>query len=560
MGRWALLGLLTLSACSDSGGIAAQFHEECLETLASPKPPARASDGREAVLVRYRPDDGVSAASVGRLGGPVKASYHLTPAVAMRVTPGERARLAADPRVEAIEPDLRVRALGLPSLAGSVDEYTDALRLIQAPRVWDANEDGMLDATAVTGAGIRVCVIDSGLDRSHPELTLPYAAGHDFVDGDDDPSDETAGERGLGHGTHVAGIIAAQLASGGITAPGMSRGGMMGVAPGVDLLIARVLDVDETASVSDVISALEWCQEKRAHVVSLSLGAPMDMGRSARQAFQAAHDAGMLIVAAAGNDSRLNYEAPLSYPAAYPSVLAVGAVDTHEQLAVFSNRGPGLSLVAPGVDVLSSVSTQGATVSELETLVERYPSRSLFFAPAGEYLGELVDCGQGEAQGCHGGTCGGFVAYVRMEQNYNEVTKLARNVMRQGARAIVFGVGDSEQSPGQMSLKPPMSQWVPMVMVGRESRAAVLQNLGKGLHVRLRGVDYARLEGTSMAAPHVTGAAALVWSARPSLTATQVRSLLEDSARDLGEPGPDARHGHGLVQVQAALEALQRMP
>ena len=93
------------------------------------------------------------------------------------MTPEERARLAADPDVERIEPDLEVRALGTPMTAGSVDEYTPALRLVQAPRVWDTNEDGVLDTGALTGAGIRVCIIDSGLNRRHPELRLPYAAG-----------------------------------------------------------------------------------------------------------------------------------------------------------------------------------------------------------------------------------------------------------------------------------------------------------------------------------------------------------------------------------------------
>ncbi len=403
--------------------------------------------------------------------------------------------------MERIEPDGEVHALGSPSTVGSVDEYTEALRLVQAPKVWDANEDGLLDPGAVTGAGIRVCVIDSGLNRRHPELLLPYAGGHDFVDGDDDPSDESEGVKGIGHGTHVAGIIAAQLASAGATGPDMSRGGMMGVAPGVELLVARVLDVNEKASVSSLLSALEWCQEQRAHVISLSLGASMDMGSTAREAFQAASDAGVLIVAAAGNDSTSGSEAPLSYPAAYPSVLAVGAVNTEGELASFSNRGEGLSLVAPGMDVLSTINSQVTTVSQLEASEGPYTSRSLYFAPEGDYTGELVDCGHGEYLGCKGGTCGGFVAYVRLDTSSSDVAHLAHNVIHQGARAIVFGISDSEQSPIQLSLGATASQWVPTLTVGRESRAKVLQSLGKGLHVRLRSVDYARFYGTPWRRP-----------------------------------------------------------
>lgn len=572
MRRWAQLGLLVLAACSGKQeDVSEQQHEECDGVEAGALPTheqrsqagsqqrAQAGDGREAVLVRYRSGGRVSAAAVRRLGGQVKAQYHLVPAVAARVTPEERARLAADPDVESIEPDVEVHALGMPVATGSVDEYTDAVRLVQAPQVWDANQDGVLDPGAPTGAGIRVCIIDSGIDRRHPELAIPYAAGHDFVDDDDDPNDETNGVRGIGHGTHVAGIIAAQLGSAGTSWPNMSRGGMVGVAPGVELLIARVLNVHETASISDVLSGLEWCRSQGANIASLSLGASMDMGRTARDAFQAARDGGMLIVAAAGNDSDVGHEAPLSYPAAYPSVLAVGAVDTSEQVASFSNGGDGLSLVAPGANVYSTISLQGATTSELDAEGQHYPSRSLIFAPAGEYTGELVDCGQGETGACKGGTCAGFVAYVRLTDTYR-INSIAQNVMRQGARAIIFGMDRSETEPWLMGLDGPGRKWVPTLAVGRESRAAVLKNLGQPVHVNLRGVDYAWFPGTSMATPHVTGVAALVWSARPSLTATEVRTLLESTAKDLGEPGHDIRYGYGLVQAKAALDALPPSP
>ncbi|MFL5351251.1 S8 family serine peptidase [Archangium sp.] len=567
MRRWAQLGLLALAACSGGkDSVEEQQHEECdgVEAGALPEQAqrspfdiqrAQATEGREAVLVRYRAKGRVSAAAVQRLGGQVKAQYHLVPAVAARVTPEERARLAADPDVESIEPDVEVHALGMPVAAGSVDEYTDAVRMVQAPKVWDANEDGVLDTGAPTGAGIRVCIIDSGLDRRHPELAIPYAAGHDFVDNDEDPSDETNGVRGIGHGTHVAGIIAAQLGSGGASWPNMSRGGMVGVAPGAELLIARVLNVHETASISDVLSGLEWCQSQGANIASLSLGTSMDMGRTARDAFQAARDGGMLIVAAAGNDSEVGHEAPLSFPAAYPSVLAVGAVDTGGQLAFFSNRGAGLSLVAPGANVYSTISMQGATTPDIEAGGQHFTSRSLLFAPAGDFTGELIDCGQGESGACKGGTCAGFVAYVRLSDTYR-LNAIAQNVMKQGARAIIFGIEKSETEPWLIGLDGPGRKWVPTVAVGRESRAAVLQTLGQQVHVNLRGVDYAWFPGTSMATPHVTGVAALVWSARPSMTATEVRTVLESTAKDLGESGHDPRYGYGLVQAKAALDAL----
>ncbi len=579
---WGFLGLLALAACTGGEEVTSeQRHEECTSVAAGALPEQEqdhapeatlqqaATDGREAVIVRYRSGSRLSAASVRSLGQ-VKAHYRFVPAVATRVTAEERARLAADPDVERIEPDLELRSLGLPVLspmpllaapkpAGFVDEYTEALRLVQAPQVWDANEDGVLDTGAPTGERIKVCVIDTGIDPRHPELMGPYTKGYDFVDDDEFPRDETAGVWGIGHGTHVAGIIAAQLSSGGATYPGMSQGGMVGVAPGVELLVARVLNVQERASVSNVLRALEWCTNQGANIASLSLGGQANMGRTAEEAFQAAANAGMLIIAASGNDSSPDFEAPLSYPAAYPSVLSVGAVDGQSAVAPFSNRGSGLDLVAPGVDVLSSVRLQGVTLGELDAEGERYNSRSLFFAPAGDYSGELVDCGVGDPHGCKTGTCEGFVAYVRLIPGYSP-TRVAHSVIKQGAKAIIFGTDESESASWRMALEGPSPQWVPSVAVGRESRPAVLKNLGKRVHVGLKGMDYAWFPGTSMAAPHVSGVAALVWSARPTLTASEVRELLERTAKDLGDEGRDPRYGYGLVQARDALDALQQLP
>jgi subtilisin family serine protease len=572
MKRWGLLGLLAVTACSGMEEEERRHsHAECpnveagalpeTDSLQSTLRRTEAGDGRMAVLVRYRDDSLNGTRAIDRTDGEVTAIFQSVRAIAMRVTPEQLAALEADPEVEAVEPDVELRALGLPrrisgallaqtaSSRGSPDEYTESLKRVQAPLVWDANLDGQLDSGAPTGSGIRVCVIDSGLDPRHPELQVPYKGGRDFVDGDDDPSDSTGEVWGIGHGTHVAGIIAAQLGSGGTPGPGMSVNGMVGVAPGVELLIARVLDVHERASTSDLIVALEWCQQQGAR----------PLGRTMEDALKAAADSGMLLVAASGNDSTETFEAPVNYPAGYASVLSVGAVDDQETVAPFSNRGRNLGLVAPGVDVLSSVTRKAVTVSDLEVEGSHYEARSLYFAPAGDIRGELVDCGKGESRGCQAGTCEGFVAYVRLSAGYSP-NQLAANVMRQGARAIVFGVDESENQSWNISLAGPGQRWVPTVAVGRESRAPVLRQLGRRVHLKLEGVDYARFPGTSMAAPHVTGVAALVWSKQPSLQAAEVRRLLESTAKDLGEPGRDPRYGHGLVQAKAALDMLQTIP
>jgi serine protease len=574
MVRWGLIGLLVLAACGNGVHLYGEEDRVCPGVRAGPfAPPAQAprleadpDDGREAFLLRYRHGARLGATSVERTGGQVTRVFRTLPLVAARLTPEERARLMVEPDLETLEPDGKVRALGWPGpsartspppRSGSPSEYTPGIRLVQAPQVWDANGDGLLDEGAPIGDGIRVCVIDSGIDPRHPELQLPYVEGYDFVEEDEDPSDRTGLVWGSGHGTHVAGTIAAQPGMGARPLPGMPAGGTVGVAPGVQLLIARVLDLDGTAPVSSMLAALEWCMLKEANIVNLSLGGPM-LGSASEEAFQRAADAGLLIFAAAGNDRTAAHEAPVNYPAAFPSVVAVGAVDDQAHLASFSNVGPPLELVAPGVDIVSTVILGDYSLSALEAGGRSLPSHPVARAPQGDYTGELVDCGSGERlSSCRRGSCEGFVAWLRPHPLVTPGDAV-QNVMLQGARAVVFGAHPSKP-PSRLSLGRP-GHWVPTVAVDTRGDAFLREQLGRPVRVGLEQVDYAPMSGTSMATPHAAGVAALIWSTRPSLPAAQVRALLQDTARDLGEPGRDPGHGFGLVQARKALDRLNSQP
>jgi subtilisin family serine protease len=569
MKRWGLLALLALTACGpeDEPGTSTQY-QVCPGVVAGAVPgraeatqalsSGPSADGRQRYLVRYRDVAQVSTQRVDNIRGEVRTVYRTLPALSALLTPEERDALAEDPEVMAIEPDVRVQPLSVPRpalvLSGSTSEYTTGINLVQAPQVWDLNMDGRLDEGAPNGSGIKVCVIDSGIDPEHAELKQTYLGGKDFVDGDDLPWDKFEETWGYGHGTHVAGTIAAQLASGSANVgPEMHQGGVVGVAPGVGLLIARVLDIDGNAWMSDVISALEWCQGQGAHIASLSLGGPGDTSLE-REAFETAALNGMLVIAAAGNSG-----GPLAYPAAYPSVLAVGAVDAAVRRASFSSRGENLGVMAPGVDVLSTIIRDTGTVSQVALGDIRLPSRSIYQAPAGTHSGKVVDCGDGSSlSSCREATCDGFVAYVNFRPEVPLPRQIA-NVMKQGARAVI--VGDSSHPGGLMDLsigRP--GSWVPSALVSHDSGWKLRAGPGFTAHVQLTLSDYAPFSGTSMAAPHVTGVAALVWSARPTLTAAQVRRLLESTARDLGPQGKDREHGYGLVQARAALQALEALP
>ncbi len=575
MTRWGLLALLALAACGGGDEDTRSQALECPGVVTGAKPGPESAqelgpsssaltDGRQRFLIRYRDAENVRASRVSSLGDKVLRVLRTEPVVVARLTPEERAELAADPDVEFIEPDAPRRSLDLGSPSstwapqptvqkGSSGEYTPGLHMVEAPWVWDKGQDGSLDPGAATGEGIQVCVLDSGIDPEHPELKGALVGGKDFVDGDELPWDQSAEGWGEGHGTHVAGIIAAQLASGSANyGPEMYKNGVVGVAPGARLLIARVISTEGVAWASDVIAGLEWCQQQGAQIATLSLGGDLD-SRAERDAFKAAADHGMLVIAAAGNSG-----GPLDYPAAYPSVLAVGAVDQSMRRAPFSAHGWNLALMAPGVSVLSTVIREQGTISQVEVGDIHYASRPLYLAPAGKQSGRLVDCGDGASPGsCPEATCDGFVAYVEHSDLVPLPLQLA-NVMRQGARAIIVGDLARDGEFGDLSIGR-RGHWIPGILVSHDAGDSIRRMAGLTVHVQLYKTDYALASGTSMAAPHVAGVAALVWSARPSLTAAQVRQLLESTARDLGEPGQDWDYGYGLVQASAALEALEAL-
>ena len=610
MRRLALMGLLGLGAgsaciiepptepeptpveqgCPDIDASAAQPSQPLEQASVSAALASSDSDGREPVIVMFRPSSGVRAArrmemegKFQRLGAPVKYSWpHLNMAAA-RLSPEEKQQLARDPEVLAIHPDRIVRAFGVaPTLparvvnaSGDVREYTPGIKLVQAPAVWDANNDGVLDTNAHIGKDIRVCVIDSGIDDRHAELQGAYTPnaglGWDFVDNDSDPRDFSAGKWGGGHGTHVAGTIAAQFGVGGKVNPNdtaLSSQGVVGVAPGVTLLVARVLGTDGSGRVANVIAAMQWCQSKGAKIASLSLGSS-EYSEPERVAFLSAHEAGMLAIAASGNSGTANLEDHLlSYPAAYTTgengagqstVLAVGAVNFDSEHPEFSQAGKHLSLVAPGVGVLSSFIVGAAPYSEVDAGGTFITSNGMEYGQLGEYSGKLLDCGLGDSRTSCGeqASCEGFVAY--MDRGIVKFSDKVANAKFQGARAIIIGNNDPEDGEGNFTLGSP-GNWPPSASVSFLNGARMKSLVGSNVRVGIKGSDYALQTGTSMATPHVSGVAALVWSARPSLTAAQVRSLLERSAQDLGPTGHDIAFGHGLVQAQKALELLAQEP
>lgn len=225
-------------------------------------------------------------------------------------------------------------------LIDQIDSMDWGVDRIDADVVWGGS-DGALDInTDVSGTNIKVAVIDTGIDYTHPDLAQRYAGGYDFVNDDDDPLDDHY------HGTHCSGTIAATDDE-----PNALSGSLIGTAPEVLLYGVKVLDNRGSGTASGVAAGIDWAAANGMHVASLSLGA--SSGSDVIQAAgENAYAAGVLLVAASGNDG-----GAVGYPAAYPEFIAVGATEKDDTLASFSNYGPELELVAPGVDIMSTTPT-----------------------------------------------------------------------------------------------------------------------------------------------------------------------------------------------------------
>lgn len=208
--------------------------------------------------------------------------------------------------------------------------YQWNLDQVNAPEVW---------ASGATGAGATIAVIDTGIDLNHREFRGRITAGIDFVDRDFVPHDHN------GHGTHVAGTLAA--ANDGI--------GVTGIAPKARLMPIRVLDDDGAGSMSDVISGIRWAANRGADVINLSLGGNVGYSQAMADAIWHASKLGSVVVMASGNSGR---PTP-AYPAAHATDhgIAVGAVKRFGQMANFSNRAGQRTLdyvTAPGVQIAST--------------------------------------------------------------------------------------------------------------------------------------------------------------------------------------------------------------
>jgi subtilisin len=293
-------------------------------------PFAFADDGDVRVIVGFKgdADSGVLAKH-----GVVNAQLHAKFAVA-KMSATKAVELRSDPSVAYVEEDGIAEASGKKRPAPAPTQPSQPAQVTPAgiTKVWGGSQP------SATGAGVKVAVIDTGIDLYHPDLTGRVAGSVTYVSGTTSANDDN------GHGTHVAGTIAAS----------QNTIGVVGVAPSASLYAVKVLDSRGSGWNSAVATGIDWAADHGVNVANMSLGSPTN-DWTLQSACDDAANRGVLLVCAAGNsgDGDPN-TTEIGYPGGYSSCVAVGAIDDTDALAWFSNTGSFVDVCAPGVSVYST--------------------------------------------------------------------------------------------------------------------------------------------------------------------------------------------------------------
>ena len=443
------------------------------------------------------------------------------------------------------------------------DELSNSWQAITvgAPKAW----------TQTRGAGIHIGILDTGYDSgpssSHPDRPQNLGAGYNFATSNGNYAAVSE------HGTHVAGIIAAPS----------NGAGMVGIAPEATLHIYQVFQARQGqigAADSDIIAAIEMAIRDKVNILNLSLGGTHDSELEHR-AIQQATQAGLLVVVAAGNSedaaSGKVLTATKTFPGSYPESFSVGATTRSEEIAAFSATGSSVRISAPGQGVYSTVPVRtGEREVRAQVQLDGQPAVALSAAlPVGSSgtslpSTALVSCGFGSLTEVSACAPLDKIALISRGpagpgQTAIPFSDKLRRAREQGAAGLLLynhRYGDAATAGGILdSISLGTGQPIPVLGLAAGDGEFLLEQLQappNGRQVRaaaaISASDYATFDGTSMAAPVVAGVAALVWSAFPNLTATELRQLLSESAVDLGAPGRDDAFGAGRVDAWRAIQ------
>jgi len=295
-----------------------------IPTIMSPNAYAADSNQSKKMIVIFA-DGKVNKDTIIKAKGQVSKEYEHLSALAVTMPESSIKALEHEPGVIRVEPDFEVKASGRVTTTTVPPQTTEwGVSQIAAPNAWAAGN---------IGTGVKVAVIDTGI-ASHPDLTIAGGVsliGRSYADDN-------------GHGTHVAGIIAAKN----------NTLGVVGVAPNAQLFAVKVLDRNGSGYTSNVVAGIDWAITNHMDIINMSLGSP-SYSLALDQVAEKAYTSGIVLVAAAGNDGVADTTINnVGYPAKLSSVIAVAATDINNSRAYFSSTGDEVEVSAPGVNIKST--------------------------------------------------------------------------------------------------------------------------------------------------------------------------------------------------------------
>lgn len=493
-------------------------------------PAAMAQNTTTRVIVAFKPGaEGAARAAVSAARGAVRHQIHGMDAMAVELPAQALAALSRNPNVDYVEEDVKRYPLagatpttGTPYATGQLLPY--GIPMVQADQ---------FAGTSV--ASRKVCIIDSGYDRGHEDLS----SGAN-VTGEYDPGTGWWYTDENHHGTHVAGTISAIDNASGVV--GVNSNGTL------KLHIVKVFGAEAWAYSSTLTTAANKCRDAGANIISMSLGGSFS-SRTEQRAFDALLATNnILSIAAAGNGGNTR----VSYPAGYGSVVSVAAIDEAKQWASFSQYNKDVEIAAPGANVLSTVPMGTGRASALSVGGTVYAPGGMDGSPIGSATAPLADFGLGGS--AVAGSMSGKVCLIQ-RGTYDFATKVGNCQSSGGVGAVVYNnvAGSFGGTLGTTVTS------IPSVTASDTEGAALKVQLGQSASVNVTASNHAFFDGTSMATPHVSAVAALVWALHPGCSASQLRSSLNLSAQDLGAAGRDNKFGHGLVQAKAAVDRISAL-
>ena len=482
------------------------------------------------VIVAFKPGThaAMKAAVVGARGA-VKHDIVGMDAMAVELPAQAVAALSRNPNVVYLEDDVKrypfagtTPSTGSPYATGQLVPY--GIPMVQADQLSDSLAGNRM-----------ICIIDSGYDRAHEDLS----AGNN-VTGEYDSGTGWWYTDENHHGTHVAGTISALNNAG---------KGVVGVNPNgtIKLHIVKVFGAAGWAYSSTLTTAANKCKSAGANVISMSLGGSR-ASKTEQRAFDSLYSGGILSIAAAGNAGT----AAVSYPAGYGSVVSVAAIDEARQWATFSQFNSDVEIAGPGVNVLSTVPMNSGSASTLTVGSTTYAPGGMDGSPRATATGALADFGLGGTAVV--GSMSGKVCLIQ-RGTYDFATKVGNCQSSGGVGAVVY----NNAAGGFGGTLGTTVTAIPSVTASDAEGTALRNQFGQNATVAVTPASYAFFDGTSMATPHVSAVAALVWSRNLNCTAAQLRNSLNKSALDLGAAGRDTKFGFGLVQAKSADDRIKSL-